>query len=65
MGQKQTAFDCVSCFYDACPYRDEPVIAKVKCSSLLSSDDDLSMTRKEREQINRLCKDCLKFVRYL
>ena len=65
MGQKQTAFDCVSCFFSACPHKDDPVITKVKLSSSLSSDVDLTMTVKEQDQINRLCEDCTDFVKYL
>ena len=65
MGQNQTAFECVSCFYDACPHINEPVIIKVKRSSNLASDDCIEIDSRDREQINRLCKDCLKFVKYL
>ena len=65
MGQKQTAFECVSCFYGACPYINEPVIIKVKHSSNLASDDCIEIDSKDREQIHRLCKDCLDFVKYL
>ena len=65
MGQKQTAFACVSCFYNACPHKDEPVIIKAKCSSTLTPDVEFVMTSSEHKQIDLLCKECADFVKYL
>lgn len=62
---KQTAFDCVNCFYNSCPHKADPALIKAKCSSSPNPEVEVDITVSDHKQIDLLCKDCTEFVKYV